>query len=93
MGEIRSEIGWEVTGTVSDVTITAWKCIKVAGREQGPSAVPPSQAQIQRRNRFLLASTYAKGVGSNRQKRVLYEALAKGQPTINNFKEVRCDVG
>jgi hypothetical protein len=81
MGKIRGEIGGEITGTVGDVTITTWKGIKVAKRKRGPSTVPPSQAQIQQRNRFLLASTYAKEVGADRQKRALYEALAKGQPT------------
>jgi hypothetical protein len=81
MGKIRGEIGGEITGTVGDVTITTWKGIKVAKRRRGPSTVPPSQAQIQQRNRFLLASTYAKAVGADRQKRALYEALAKGQPT------------
>jgi len=81
MGKIRGEIGGEITGTVGDVTITTWKGIKVAKRRRGPSTVPPSQAQMQQRNRFLLASTYAKEVGADRQKRALYEALAKGQPT------------
>jgi hypothetical protein len=81
MGKIRGEIGGEITGTVGDVTITTWKGIKVAKRKRGPSTVPPSQAQIQQRNRFLLASTHAKAVGADRQKRALYEALAKGQPT------------
>jgi hypothetical protein len=81
MGKIRGEIGGEITGTVGDVTITTWKGIKVAKRRRGPSTVPPSQAQIQQRNRFLLASAYAKEVGADRQKRALYEALAKGQPT------------
>jgi len=81
MGKIRGEIGGEITGTVGDVTITVWKGIKVAKRKGGPSAVPPSQAQMQQRNRFLLASNYAKEVGADRQKRALYETLAKGQPT------------
>jgi len=81
MGKIRGEIGGEITGTVGDVTITVWKGIKVAKRKQGPSTVPPSQAQMQQRSRFLLASTYAKEVGAARQKRALYETLAKGQPT------------
>jgi hypothetical protein len=62
MGKIRGEIGGEITGTVGDVTITTWKGIKVAKRRRGPSTVPPSQAQMQQRNRFLLASTYAKAV-------------------------------
>ncbi|MFA0749684.1 MAG: hypothetical protein SLRJCFUN_000087 [Candidatus Fervidibacter sp.] len=81
MGKIRGEIGGQITGTVGDVTITTWKGIKVVRRKRGPSRVPPSPAQQQQRQRFLLASEYAKEVGADPERKALYEALAKGQPT------------
>src|SRR4051812_30252705 len=46
---------------------------------------PPTQAQIDVRNRFALASAYAKGALQDPVSRQFYEALgkAKGLPTIS----------
>ncbi len=86
MGKIRGEIGGEITGTVGDVTISVWKGLKIAKRKRGASSKPPSDAMKDQRERFRLASLYARSVKADAVKRKKYEALSAG--TLNSWRSL-----